>query len=314
MKSHVAKLRMGLKARLRKMRSWFQSAAALSRLRFIRSISKGNADPGDGAAVIVTMTTYHMRFEQAKFAIESILQQKTDVPFAVHLYLSSVDIEILGEGAVDSLQYLVRRGLRVTVVEENLRSYKKLVYALVDYPGKVLVTADDDVCYPRYWLHQLIQKSKKFPNSIVCFRGHRLSLDGAGNLISYGEMMHGDVSTLSACPSFSLMPTGVSGILYPPGSLAAVAVDDELFLKLAPSADDVWFKVAAMLNGTSAILVSPKNVHFPHVPGSQDDSLFELNVAGGRNDVQMAACFSEFEGTLECLRNEARHQTLVSGA
>lgn len=294
-----------IKSQVRLIRARLQSLAAILRLKFFRLLSKTSPDQGNDAAVVVTLTTYHLRFEQAKISIESILQQKTNVAFAVHLYLSRSDLDILGNNALSSLDSLKKRGLRVTVVDENLRSYKKLVYALAEYPEKTLVTADDDVCYPRYWLDQLLQTSQRFPHAVVCFRGHRLSVDRAGELHSYGEMMQGDVASLALRPSYSLMPTGVSGILYPLGSLADIAVDKEMFLRLAPSADDVWFKVAAMLKGTKAILVSPRNRHFPHVPGSQDDSLFELNVAGGRNDVQMAACFSEFDVALRELRNEA---------
>lgn len=303
---------MSVKTHLRRWRARLQSVAAVSRLRFFRAVLRRQTDPGDGAEIIVTMTTYHLRFEQAKLAIESILQQEIDVPFAVHLYLSRADLTVLGGDAIRGLDYLVRRGLRVTVVEENLRSYKKLVYALAEYPGKILVTADDDVCYPRSWLRRLLEKSRQFPGAVVCFRGHRLSLDARGSLIRYGDMMRSDVSPLATRASFSLMPTGVSGVLYPSGSLADMARDEKRFLELAPTADDVWFKVAAMLRGTQAILVSPRNVHFPHVPGSQDDSLFELNVAGGRNDVQLAACFSAYGEALECLRREAESASAVS--
>jgi hypothetical protein len=51
----------------------------------------------------------------------------------------------------------------------------------------------------------------------------------------------------------SYFPTGVGGILYPPKCFHKDIADKELFLKLAPNADDIWFWAMACLIGRKKI-------------------------------------------------------------
>ena len=51
------------------------------------------------------------------------------------------------------------------------------------------------------------------------------------------------------------MQTGVGGVLYPPHSLDESMLDPEVFMKLAPTTDDVWFWAAAVSKGTYVIPV-----------------------------------------------------------
>ncbi|MDD6026392.1 MAG: glycosyltransferase, partial [bacterium] len=49
--------------------------------------------------------------------------------------------------------------------------------------------------------------------------------------------------------------TGVGGVLYPPHSLRKDMMDVDLFTKIAPSTDDIWFWAAGVLNGYPVIPV-----------------------------------------------------------
>ena len=62
--------------------------------------------------------------------------------------------------------------------------------------------------------------------------------------------------------------TGVGGVLYPPHSLKADMMDVELFTKLAPSTDDIWFWAAGAANGFPVVPVpfgrnKPRGLHKP---------------------------------------------------
>jgi hypothetical protein len=64
------------------------------------------------------------------------------------------------------------------------------------------------------------------------------------------------------------LQTGVGGVLYPPHSLQKEMLDVELFSKMAPSTDDIWFWGAAVANGFSVVPVpfgrnKPRGLHKP---------------------------------------------------
>ena len=59
------------------------------------------------------------------------------------------------------------------------------------------------------------------------------------------------------------LQTGVGGVLYPPHSLNEDMLDVELFSKIAPTTDDIWFWAAAVKNGFPVIPV-PFGHNKPH--------------------------------------------------
>ena len=67
---------------------------------------------------------------------------------------------------------------------------------------------------------------------------------------------------------FANLQTGEGGVLYPPHSLRKDMLDVELFTKVAPSCDDIWFWAAAVVNGYPTIPVpfgrnKPRGLHKP---------------------------------------------------
>ena len=78
-------------------------------------------------------------------------------------------------------------------------------------------------------------------------------------------------------PSFNLFARGVAGVLYPPGCLHDTVLDDELFLRLVPTGDDIWFKAMALMNEAKTVSVYEQNKDFPAIPGYQDRALWKIN-------------------------------------
>ena len=74
------------------------------------------------------------------------------------------------------------------------------------------------------------------------------------------------------------MAIGAGGILYPPKSLNPIVTDVELFLKLAPKADDLWFKAMSLIDGVQVF--QSKNPPKRLIPliGTQKISLKKENV------------------------------------
>ena len=89
--------------------------------------------------------------------------------------------------------------------------------------------------------------------------------------------------------SFNVLPTGVGGVLYPPHSLHPDVENSDLFMKLTPRADDIWFWAMAVRNNTKITITPGNRLELDFVDGSQDvpETLNKQNVSGGQNDIQM---------------------------
>ena len=248
------------------------------RLR-LRNVVGRDPHSREVADVLVSMTTHPARIRTTFLSIESILAG-TLRPKALHLWLaadewpSSVDLP-------KSLERLQSRGLEVHIVDPNLRPGNKLIHALRYFPDDTIVVADDDVHYPRTWLQQLVEAHRRRPEVICGHNTVRLTLRPDGGFIPYHEMPQR--SDTSQGPSHSLLPLGVGGVLYPPGSLAPEVHDTDKYLRISPVTDDLWFKAMAYLAGTPTYRVSRHQVHFRSV-SRKPDPLWRGNRRRGIND------------------------------
>lgn len=233
---------------------------------------------------IVSLTTYNKRIDIVYLTIESIFNQRTSFSYSVNLYICNEDIP---NGIPTKLLRLQERGLNICIVDENIRSYKKLYYCYMGNKNKNIITVDDDVFYPKWWLDKLINDHINNPHSIIAYRGHMIKFDVEGQIYPYSKLINND--KLDNKSYHTLIPTGVSGVLYPVGSLANLENTRDFFLKYAPTADDFWFKFLTLSNGYKSKLVFNKNVHFITIPDTQKDSLRNINLDGNENDVQLAS-------------------------
>jgi hypothetical protein len=193
-----------------------------------------------------------------------------------------------GETALLPPNVLALRGAGLEIREcADLGSFKKIVPALRAWPRAFIVTADDDVYYPRHWLRDLLRAYDPRFTRIPCHRAHRVALSADGSPRSYRKWKParpGETSPL-------VFPTGVGGVLYPPGSLHDDATREDLFGALCPTSDDAWVFWMAQLNGWRFKRVS--GMSFVCWPGSQVVALQNRNVAG-ENDRQIVKLSNQY--------------------
>jgi hypothetical protein len=238
--------------------------------------------------LIVSLTTYPKRFNVVYLTIESLMNQ-TVKPDRIILWLAS---EELNNNKIPyRIEKLKSRGLDIRIVDENLKSYKKLIYTIQEYPSSNIVTCDDDTIYPNSFIERLYNKSLQFPNNIVAYRCSEMKKLNNHKLEAYLNWM----SSQNNQPSFNLFPTGVGGILYPPNSLNTTVLNKKLFLELSPQGDDIWFKAMALLNQTKTVMVNEESVEFTLIKGSQDEALWHSNVTNNKNDEQLKNVFDYFK-------------------
>jgi hypothetical protein len=251
---------------------------------------------GPRAPVVVSMTSHPGRISLVHHALRSVMAQSRR-PEQVVLVLA--DEVFTRRETPASVLRLRRAGLEILWTARNTGSYKKLLPPLEAFPDAMVVTADDDVLYPRWWLERLTTRTVERPGCILGHRGTEIGFN-EGELTPYVTWPAASRTTRSR----RLFLTGNGGVAYPPGSLAPEVQDVELALELCPTADDIWFKAMALMKGSEVALVGNKPRDFPSTRGSEGPtSLVHVNVAGGKNDVQMRTVLSHF-GLIHTLQDE----------
>jgi len=239
----------------------------------------------DPLPVVVTLTSIPSRLQTLHLTIRSLLAQQRK-PEKIILWLNYD----LRDHLPDALTRLV--GDIFEIRFEGLScSHRKLIFALDAFPDRVLVTCDDDLMYPPDWLERLYSDHDAFPLDILAHECRRITRDAHGVLLPYR-----DWPTVSE-PGISgpdVLAIGYGGVLYPPGCLAPEATDSPLFLRLAPKADDLWFKAMALRKGTVVRRTSRPGPKPLPIIGSQKVSLLKSNVRGDGNRSQWQALCDHF--------------------
>ncbi len=73
-------------------------------------------------------------------------------------------------------------------------------------------------------------------------------------------------------------------MLYPPHSLDKIVTNKDLFIKLAPSADDVWFWAMALLQGTKYSVIDDGYKMVEEIDATDLGLLNTVNANGGNDD------------------------------
>lgn len=248
----------------------------------VRRHPRSHGLPGE---LILSLTSHAPRFPTLHRTLASLLRQ-TVKPDRLVLWLAEAERDRLPQ----KVRALCRQGLEIRF-GHDLRSYKKLIPALVQFPDAFIAAADDDVAYPSDWLGTLVASFDPAAPSILCRRAHRLAM--AGGAVAPYRAWEKDVQDDRArAPSADLIPTGVGGVLYPPGALHPDVVDASLFTRLCPDADDFWFYWMGQRAGSRVRKVGGR-FRYVDWPGSQAIALHPANLEGGY-DRQIRALVEAF--------------------
>ena len=108
-------------------------------------------------------------------------------------------------------------------------------------------------------------------------------------------------------PSLTNFLTGVGGVLYPPKCLDDMVTNKDLFKKLSPYNDDIWFWAMAVKKGTKINVIDFDKrlvyVDLGQELGLSGQTLHSQNVAENRNDIQIQNVIKYFKITKKNLIN-----------
>ncbi|WP_295722231.1 glycosyltransferase family 2 protein [uncultured Methanobrevibacter sp.] len=251
---------------------------------------------------IISLTSFPERMDDIQFCIYSLLNQNLKAKKVI-LYLAEEQFPNKEDDIPKHILKFKDNGLTIKWYKD-IRSYKKLIPALQEYPNDYIVTADDDIFYPPDWLENMWQTYNKHPNTIVSCRSRAISLSDNGEIEEYANwhLVRENPKT-----SFLNFPTGSGGILYFPNSLSKTVLNEDLFKKLCPLADDIWFWTMAVLNDTK-ITAMEKNyneliyVNVARQLGlTKSHTLWAVNQEGG-NDSQLENILQEFPEILDKIK------------
>lgn len=225
--------------------------------------------------IIVSLTSFPAAIPYAIQAIRSILNGSV-LPDKIILYLTYSQFNEIGipqEILNMHEQYPI---FEIRNYETDIRSYRKLIPALKDFPDSVIVTIDDDVSYHKHMLRNLLYLHAKLPNAIIAHRARKIKLNAPYR--KWRKYKWYDFIFKKYHFNHLSLQTGVGGVLYPPHSLDVQMLDPALFMKLAPTNDDIWFWAAAVSKGTFVVPL-PNGIRRPKEIGKPGIiSLTKINV------------------------------------
>ncbi len=235
--------------------------------------------------VIVSMTSFPAAIAYAIQAVQSLLRGVV-LPDKLVLYLTFSQFK---DGKIpQELLTLAENNpcFEVRDYPTDIRSYRKLIPALHDFPDAVIVTVDDDIDYHPNMLRDLLRLHAQYPDAVLA---HRAKLMKPGKPYrSWRKYRWYHFLFQRIHEGFKNIQTGVGGVLYPPHSLKADMLREELFTAIAPTTDDIWFWAAGVANGTKVIPV-PFGHNKPCGVGKPKGlSLKTVNFKSG-NDLNAAA-------------------------
>jgi hypothetical protein len=267
-----------------KLKEYWPSWREAQRLKSLPLVAL-QAPRANALPVLVSLTSIPSRLHVLPLTIRSLLSQRRPAQ-KILLWLH----HSLAASLPTALTELQSEMFEIHFVDLTC-SHRKLIHALAAFPDQTIVTCDDDLMYAPDWLEQLFEQHLLAPKAIVANACRQISRDTEGRLLPYKQWPYLKIGQASDLP---LLPIGYAGVLYPPEALDKRTTDVPLFLKLAPKADDLWFRAMAHLQGTPIRHASSTSAAPVPIIGSQSVSLLKSNVREDGNRVQWQALCDYF--------------------
>ena len=200
--------------------------------------------------LIVSLTSYPDRINSVYKVIESLLTQSLK-PNMVILWLAQSQFPNKEDDLPLNLIKLKEFGLDIKWCKD-IKSFKKLIPIIKEYPNDIIVTADDDLYYDKDWLKILYSSYLTDKKSI---HAHRIiELGYIQNKLVRVSKGKKDLVNTKKLSCLNLLNSG-AGVLFPPHSFYKELAKEDVFLTICPTNDDVWFWAMTILNGCKIRIV-----------------------------------------------------------
>lgn len=240
--------------------------------------------------ITVSLTTFGKRLYDVSTTIESIMQG-TMLPNRIVLWLEE---GLKGERMPNLLKMQQERGLKISYYKD-IRSYKKIIPTLINFPEDIIITLDDDIIYDKDLVENLFWTYLKNPDCICASRMHEILLDKNEMPRTYDVWRRGFSPVEHTNRAF---PTSGAGTLYPPHCFDEEVLNEEVFTKICPYADDIWLFSMALKSGTKIVKSYTHALNgedYLENKDVQDSGLYcTVNSGQNMNDKQLCAVFERY--------------------
>jgi hypothetical protein len=266
-----------------KVKAFFRSIFTSAKLACISDDQLGKTASPAEVEVIISLTSIPSRLSSLHLTIKSLLNQSISFEKVV-LWLH----QDLKNNLPPVLQKLQGKRFEIHYCATT-EPHRKLVETLKIHPDRIIVTCDDDYMYPKDWLFRLLVSWRHTPNDIVAHRCRKIGIKN-GEIRPYRNW-HAESQGESSPLTLAL---GWGGVLFPPGSLDTRVLDRDTYIRLSPSADDMWYKAMATLKGTAIRKTRDPYPAPTPIIGPQSISLNKKNIGDDLNRVQLLALAKEY--------------------
>ena len=250
---------------------------------------------GDETDIIVSLTSYGVRVNGTlPYTLYSLLQQ-TRKPNRIVVWLDEVNWR--EDNLPPILNKLETLGVELYFVED-IRSYKKLIPALKKFPDNVIITVDDDLYYNPHTVEWLTDAYHKSNGDSVFGTWAYPAKISEGRYLPYSTWKE------NASDSKDYALIGCGGILYPPHIFDDEILKQDLFMKMAPTADDLWFWVMEKRQGIPVRLIENARYGLHEAVNridvwepDREGSLYYINEIHSANDIQFMELVSYYNIT-----------------
>lgn len=244
--------------------------------------------------VVVSLTSYGKRVtDSLPYALYSLLTQSV-LPEQIVVYLDKKEWSDANLPTI--LLQLQVKGVLFRYVED-IKSYKKLIPALKEFSDKPIITVDDDFYYNEKIIEWLMDAYEQSDKKTVIGSWGCMPVVRNGKYAPYTIWQ--DCKYGNEKSEYSLFAG--NGTVYPPQVFDVEICKKEVFMKLCPTADDIWFWVQEKRLGVKTQLISnagyglhvPVNRVYTYNP-NQPGTLFYENGVQGKNDEQLKAVLEHY--------------------
>lgn len=201
------------------------------------SLSRGEKVP-----VIISLTSFPARIGNVWMTIESLFCQ-THKPMSIVLWLSRDQFPNELNDLPKRLVLQQKRGLTIRFVDGDIRSYKKFYYAFKEFKHSLVLTLDDDLLLPSYFLKNIYDCKQQHPNNVIASFGFRFSWD---KTIDYIKPTG---TKINSGDSGKKLFFGSGGGTLFETSVASKMDTIEKIRELCPTADDIYLNALVRICG-----------------------------------------------------------------
>ena len=117
--------------------------------------------------IIVSLTSWKKRIQNVPMVIQSILTG-TKPPDKIVLNLSTEEFSLKDKELPTYLLMLKETNkIEINWVKENTKAFKKIIPTMKLYPESIIISIDDDIIYPEFFVEKMVSKYNETGNIIT---------------------------------------------------------------------------------------------------------------------------------------------------